>query len=113
MAAYVPSRDSRAIRYETQRLQRLMTDVAEAERSGVAAVEIRRHRVYRIAAQPTAGSSGPDVPAPVVHLMAASAGEAAARAWAVHGRDGGLYQQRGGYRIASVTQILPESGEIF
>jgi hypothetical protein len=45
--------------------------------------------------------------------MAASPDEAAARAWAVHGRDGGLYQQRGGYRIASVTQILPEPGELF
>jgi hypothetical protein len=64
MATYTASCDSRAIRYEGQRLQRLMTDVAEAERSGVAAVEIRRHRVYRIDAQPTAGSSGPDVPAP-------------------------------------------------
>jgi hypothetical protein len=89
-----------------------MTDVAEAERSGVAAVEIRRHRVYRIDARPTAGSSGPDMPALVVHLMAASPGEAAARAWAIHERDGGLYQ-RGGYRIASVTQILPEPGELF
>ncbi|MGW2964396.1 hypothetical protein ACWDGI_38865 [Streptomyces sp. NPDC001220] len=112
MASYVPSRDSRAIRYEEQRLQRLMTDVDEAERSGGAAVEIRRHRVYRIDARPTAGSSGPDMPALVVHLMAASPGEAAARAWAIHGRDGGLYQ-RGGYRIASVTQILPEQGELF
>ncbi|MFE2282500.1 hypothetical protein ACFXAE_35775 [Streptomyces sp. NPDC059454] len=112
IAAYAPSRDSRAIRYEERRLQRLMTDVAEAERSGVAAVEIRRHRVYRIDARPTAGSSGPDMPALVVHLMAASPGEAAARAWAIHGRDGGLYQ-RGGYRIASVTQILPEPGELF
>ncbi|MGV9248867.1 hypothetical protein [Streptomyces sp. NPDC003710] len=112
MAAYVPSRDSRAIRYEAQRLQRLMTDVAEAERSDGAAVEIRRHRVYRIDARPTAGSSSPGIPVPAVHLMAASPGEAAARAWALHGRDGGLYQ-RGGYRIASVTQILPESGEVF
>lgn len=112
MTAYMPSRDSRAIRYEERRLQRLMTDVAEAERSGVAAPEIWRHRVYRIDAQPTASSSSPDMPAPAVHLMAASPGEAAARAWAIHGRDGGLYQ-RGGHRITSVTQILPEPGELF
>ncbi|MGW5482948.1 hypothetical protein [Streptomyces sp. NPDC004008] len=112
MAAYVPSRDSRAIRYETQRLQRLMTDVAAAERCGRAAPEISRHRVYRIGARPTAGSSSPDMPAPAVHLMAASPGEAAARAWAIHGRDDGLYQ-RGGHRIATVTQILPEPGELF
>lgn len=112
MAAYQPSRDSRAIRYEERRLQRLMTDVAEAERSGIAAPQIWRHRVYRIDARPTAGSSSPGMPAPAVHLMTASPGEAAARAWAIHGGDGGLYQ-RGGYRIASVTQILPEPGEIF
>ncbi|MFH8395776.1 hypothetical protein [Streptomyces sp. NPDC018036] len=112
MAAYVPSHDSRAIRYEERRLQRLVAEVAEAERSGVAAVEIRRHRVYRIEARPTAGSPSPDMPAPVVHLMAASPAEAAARAWAIHGRDGGLYE-RSGHRIASVTQILPEPGEVF
>ncbi|MET8956795.1 hypothetical protein [Streptomyces sp. NPDC004533] len=112
MAAYQPSDDSRAIRYEEQRLQRLMTDVAEAERSGVAAPEIWRHRVYRIDARPTAGGSSPAMPAPAVHLMAASPDEAAAKAWAVHGRNGGLYQ-RGGYRIASVTQILPGPGELF
>ncbi len=112
MAAYTPSRDSRAIRYEQQRLQRLMTDVAEAERSGVAAPKIWRHRVYRVDARPTAGCSSPDMPAPVVHLMAASADEAAERAWAVHGRDGGLYQ-RGTGRITSVEQVLPEPGELF
>ncbi|WP_143070970.1 hypothetical protein [Streptomyces malaysiense] len=112
MAAYRPSDDSRAVRYEERRLQRLMTDVAEAERSGVAAVEICRHCVYRIDARPAAGSSSPGMPAPAVHLMAASPGEAAARAWALHGRDGGLYQ-RSGHRIASVTQILPEPGELF
>ncbi|MFE7779396.1 hypothetical protein ACFU5O_37160 [Streptomyces sp. NPDC057445] len=112
MAAYQPSDDSRAIRYEERRLQRLMTDVVEAERADGAAPEIWRHRVYRIDARPTAGSSSPAMPAPAVHLMAASPGEAAARAWAVHGRDGGLYQ-RGGYRIASGTQILPEPGELF
>ncbi|OAH15978.1 hypothetical protein STSP_06810 [Streptomyces jeddahensis] len=112
MAAYAPSRDPRAIRYETQRLERLMTDVAEAERSGVAAVEIRRHRVYRIDARPTAGSCSAGIPAPTVHLMAASPDEAAERAWAMHGRDGGLYQ-RGGHHIASVKQVLPEPGEMF
>ncbi|MEU2688948.1 hypothetical protein ABZ654_34730 [Streptomyces hygroscopicus] len=111
MAAYVPSCDSRAIRYEERRLKRLMTDVAGAERSGVATPEIWRRRVYRIDAEPV-GSSSPDMPVPAVHLMAASPDEADARAWAIHGRDGGLYQ-RGGYRIASVTQILPEPGELF
>ncbi|MEU6370301.1 hypothetical protein ABZ876_32415 [Streptomyces sp. NPDC046931] len=112
MAAYTPSRDPRAARYEQQRLQRLMTDVAEAERSGVTGPEICRQRVYRVGARPTAGCSGPGMPAPVVHLMAASADEAAERAWAVHGRDDGLYQ-RGRYRIASVEQVLPEPGELF
>ncbi|MEV6841365.1 hypothetical protein AB0N17_44100 [Streptomyces sp. NPDC051133] len=112
MAAYTPSRDSRAVRYEQQRLQRLMRDVAEAERSGVKGPEICRHRVYRVDARPTAGCSSPDMPAPVVHLTAASADEAAERAWAVHGRAGGLYQ-RGSYRIASVEHVLPEPGELF
>lgn len=112
MAAYVPSRDSRAIRYEERRLKRFMTDVAEAERSGVGTAEIWRHRVYRIDARPIAGGSSPDMPAPAVHLMAASPDEAAVKAWAIHGRNGGLYQ-RSGYRIASVTQILPEPGELF
>ncbi|MEU5599935.1 hypothetical protein [Streptomyces sp. NPDC020298] len=112
MAAYVPSRDSRAVRYEEQRLQRLVEEVDEAERSGIAAPEIWRHRVYRIEVRPTAGCSRPDVHAPTVHLMAASPDEAAERAWAVHGRDGGLYQ-RGGYRITSVEQALPEPGELF
>ena len=112
IAAYTPSRDSLAVRYEQQRLQRLLWDMAEAERSGVAEPEICRHRVYRVDARPAAGCPSPDMPAPVVHLMAASADEAAGRAWAVHGRDGGLYQ-RGSYRIASVEQVLPEPGELF
>ncbi|GGM19172.1 hypothetical protein GCM10010129_74290 [Streptomyces fumigatiscleroticus] len=112
MAAYAPCRDSRAVRYEGQRLQRLMTDVAEAERSGRAAPEISRHRVYRIDARPIADGSSPNMPAPAVHLMAASPDEAAVQAWAIHGRNGGLYKD-GGYRIASVTQILPERGELF
>lgn len=109
---YVPSRDRRAVRCEEQRLQRLVNDVAEAERSGVVVPEISRQCVYRIDARPAAGSSCPGMPAPTVHLMAASADEAAARAWAIHGRDGGLYQ-RGGYRIAAVGQVLPEPGELF
>ncbi|MFG3208002.1 hypothetical protein [Streptomyces sp. NPDC048192] len=112
MAAYLPSRDARAVRYEQLRLQRLMTDVAEAERSGDAAPEIRRHRVYRINARPATGPTRSGMPAPTVHLMAATPGEAAAKAQAVHARDGGLYQ-RGGYHIASVEQALPEPGELF
>jgi hypothetical protein len=111
MATYPPCRDSRALRYEEQRLQPLMTDVVEAERSGNAAPEISRHRVYRIDARPV-GRSRLDMPAPTVHLMAASPDEAAERAWAIHGKDGGLYQ-RGGHRIASVKQVLPEPGELF
>ncbi|MFG2123983.1 hypothetical protein [Streptomyces sp. NPDC048710] len=112
VTAYVPSGDSRAVRCEEQRLQRLMADVAEAVRCGRAAQEISRHRVYRIGARSAAGRSRPVVPAPVVHLMAASPGNAAEWAWAVHGGDGGLYQ-RTGYRIASVEQVLPEPGELF
>ncbi|MCX5269981.1 hypothetical protein [Streptomyces sp. NBC_00199] len=112
MAVYTPSCDWRAVRYEEQHLQRLVVDVAAAERSGVAAPEISRHRVYRIGARPAAGSRQ-DMPAPTVHLMAASPGEAAGQAWAVHGGDGGLYRRGGGYRIASVEQALPEPGELF
>ncbi|MEU8591786.1 hypothetical protein AB0C59_33090 [Streptomyces sp. NPDC048664] len=112
MAAYVPSCDSRAVRYEEQRLQRLMADVAQAERSGRAVPEISRHRVYRIDGRPTTGRSRPDIPAPTVHLMAASPEGAAERAWAIHGKDGGLYQ-RSGSCIASVEQVLPEPGELF
>ncbi|MEV8037515.1 hypothetical protein [Streptomyces sp. NPDC086182] len=44
--------------------------------------------------------------------MAASPDGAAEKAWTVHGREGGLYQ-RGGYRITSVEQALPEAGELF
>ncbi|WP_405958934.1 hypothetical protein OG239_00685 [Streptomyces sp. NBC_00868] len=44
--------------------------------------------------------------------MADSPGEAATRAWIVHGRPGGLYQQ-GEYRITAVEQVLPEPGEFF
>ncbi|MFJ9822238.1 hypothetical protein ACIRU3_44860 [Streptomyces sp. NPDC101151] len=112
VAAYAPSGDLRAVRCEEHRLQRLMADVAEAERCGRAALEISRHRVYRIGARPVAGRSRPVVPGPVVHLMAVSADDAAERAWVVHGRDGGLFQ-RTGYRIASVEQVLPEPGELF
>ncbi|MFF8432472.1 hypothetical protein ACF07Y_46640 [Streptomyces sp. NPDC016566] len=112
VAAYVPFRDSRAVRCEERRLQRLMADVAEVERCGRVAPEISRHRVYRIGARPAVGWSRPGVSAPVVHLMAASADNAAGRAWAVHGGEGGLYQHTG-YRIASVEQVLPEPGELF
>ncbi|MFF1548103.1 hypothetical protein [Streptomyces sp. NPDC058291] len=112
MAVYTPSRDRRAVRYEQQRLQRLVADVAAAERSGIAAPEISRHRVYRIGSRPATGSRQ-DMRAPTFHLMAASPDEAAERAWTIHGRDGGLYQRGGGYRITSVEQILPEPGELF
>ncbi|MGX1541047.1 hypothetical protein [Streptomyces adustus] len=110
MAVYVPARDARAVRYEQQRLQRLVKDVAEAERSGAGVVEIARHQVYRIDARPASGSTA-HVPVLTLHLMAASPGGAAERARTVHGRDGGLYQ-RGGYRITSVEQALPEPGEL-
>ena len=111
-AACGPSRDSRVIRYETRCLQRLMTDVAEAERSGVAAPKIWRYRVCRTDTRPTAGSRSPDTPATAVHLMAASPGEAAARAWAIHGKRRRPPSTRWN-RIASVAQILPEPGELF
>ncbi|MGW5367483.1 hypothetical protein ACWER6_29215 [Streptomyces sp. NPDC004009] len=112
VAMYARSLDSRAVRCEEQRLQRLMADVAEAERSGVTAPEISRHRVCRIGARAVAGRFRPGVPGPVVHLMAAPAEEVARRAWAVHGKDGGLYR-RTGCRIASIEQVLPEFGELF
>ncbi|WRZ95554.1 hypothetical protein OHB54_45070 [Streptomyces sp. NBC_01007] len=85
--------------------------MTEAERSGVGTVQIERHRVYRIDARPTADPST-HVPVLTLHLMAASPDGAAEKAWTVHGRDGGLYQ-RGGYRITSVEQALPEAGELF
>ncbi|WP_405474891.1 hypothetical protein [Streptomyces sp. NBC_00009] len=112
MPVYVASRDVRAVRYEEQRLQRLMEEVTEAERSGVAAPEIARHRVFRIYARPSGGASRLNMPAPVVHLMASSAAEAALRAWAVHGGKDGLYERRE-HRIASAEQVLPEPGELF
>ncbi|MFF7242202.1 hypothetical protein [Streptomyces collinus] len=109
---YAGSLDSRAVGCEEQWLQRLMADVAESERSGVGAVEISRHRVCRIGARAVAGRFRPGAAGPVVHLMAAPAGEAAGRAWAVHGKDGSLYW-RTGCRVASVEQVLPEFGEFF
>jgi hypothetical protein len=112
VALYARSLDSRAVRCEGQRLRRLMADVAVAERSGVAVPGISRHRVYRIGTRTVAGRSRPGVPGPVVHLTAASAQEAAERAWAVHGKHGGLYQ-RTGCRVTSVEQVLPEFGELF
>ncbi|MFF0143329.1 hypothetical protein ACFYRN_43925 [Streptomyces sp. NPDC005227] len=111
MAVYELARDARGSRYELQRLQRLVKDVAEAERSGAGAVEITRHRAYRIDARPAAGSTA-HVPVLTLHLMEATPDRAAEKAWTVHGRDGGLYQ-RGGYRITSVEQALPEPGELF
>ncbi|MET8583608.1 hypothetical protein ABZX39_22470 [Streptomyces collinus] len=112
VAVYLRSLDSRAVRREEQWLQRLMADVVEVERSGVAAPEISRHRVCQIDAWGVASRSRPAVPGPVVHLMVAPAEGAAGRAWAVHGKDGGLYR-RTGCRIASVHQVLPEFGELF
>ncbi|WP_330455438.1 hypothetical protein OIB37_36065 [Streptomyces sp. NBC_00820] len=109
---YARSLDSRAVRCEEQWLQRLMADVAEVERSGVAAVKVSRHPVCWIGARTVAGRSRPGVPGPVVHLMVAPAEEAAGRAWAVHGKNGGLYR-RTGCRIASVEQVFPEFGELF
>ncbi|MET7988641.1 MULTISPECIES: hypothetical protein [unclassified Streptomyces] len=103
--------DARGGRYEQQRLQRLVKEVAEAERSGARAVEITRHRVYRIDARSAVGSTA-HVPVLTLHLMEATPDRAAEKAWTVHGREGGLYQ-RGGYRIASVEQVLPEPGELF
>ncbi|MFJ8195127.1 hypothetical protein ACIQ8D_36140 [Streptomyces sp. NPDC096094] len=112
IVVYSRSLDPRAVRYEEQRLQRLMHDVAQAERSGVAAPEISRQRVYRITTRPTGHGSGSDLLPLTVHLMAASADEAAVQARAGNGRDGDSFQ-RGRYRIASVVQALPEPGEIF
>ncbi|MET7289728.1 hypothetical protein [Streptomyces sp. NPDC005573] len=111
MPVYVPSRDSRVVRYEHQRVQRLVRDVAEAERSGADVVAIARYRVYRINAQSVSGCSA-GLPVLTLHLMSPSPERAVEQAWAVHGRDGGLYQ-RGGYRIISVEQALPGPGELF
>lgn len=62
-----------------------MHDVAQAERSGVAAPEISRQRVYRITTRLTGQGSGSDLLPLTVYLMAASAGEAVAQARAGHG----------------------------
>ncbi|MFF4845878.1 hypothetical protein [Streptomyces collinus] len=112
VAVYARSLDSRAVRCEEQWFQRLMAYVAEAGRSGVAAPEVSRRRVCRVGARTVADRSRPGAAGPVVHLMVAPAEGAAGRAWAVHGKDGGLYR-RTGCRIASVEQVLPEFGELF
>ncbi len=109
---YTRSLDSPAVRCEEQRFQRLMADVAEVERSGVAAVKVSRHPVCWIGARTVASRSRPGVRGPVVLLVVAPAVEAAGRAWAVHGKDGGLHRCAG-CRIASVEQVLPELGELF
>lgn len=104
MPVYAPGQDRRVGRREEQRMQR----VAAAEQHGGAPVEMLRHRVCRIVAQ-RAGSLGE--PRLTVHLMASSLSEAAHRPWAVCGGPDGPYR-RGGYRIISVEQVLPELGEL-
>ncbi|MEU8465108.1 hypothetical protein [Streptomyces sp. NPDC029003] len=108
---YALAEDVRAVRYEEQRQQQLADEKMHAERSGTAAPELLRHRVYRITAH-SAAAHAPNGPALVLHLMADSLSDAATRAWTFHGRPGGIYRQ-GAYRITAIEQVLPEPGELF
>ncbi|MFF2431601.1 hypothetical protein [Streptomyces mirabilis] len=110
MSVYVPSQDQRAVRHEEERLRRLADEAACAEQAGIAVPEILRHQVYRIDARAAGTLPVDGDPVVILHLMAASSTEASDKAWAIHGKIGGLYQ-RGGYRITSVEQVLPEPGE--
>ncbi|MFJ5273836.1 hypothetical protein [Streptomyces sp. NPDC088358] len=110
MSVYVPSRDRRAVRHEEERLRRLADGVGCAERAGIGVPEILRHQAYRIEARAAGSLPAGGDPVVILHLMAASSTKASDKAWAIHGKIGGLYQG-GGYRITSVGQVLPEPGE--
>ncbi|MEU8779955.1 hypothetical protein [Streptomyces sp. NPDC048606] len=109
MTVYTPDDDFRVTRRAEERAQRMAAETAWDERAGsILPVEVRRHRIYRITAQPTAAGE----PAVIRNFFAASAGAAVEYAEAMFRRPGGRYEN-GEYRITSVDQILPESGDFF
>ncbi|MFD9572404.1 hypothetical protein ACFWBI_21430 [Streptomyces sp. NPDC059982] len=111
MPVYCPAEDRRVARREEQRVQRKATEGGWSEQSGGGMpLEVLRHRVYRITARATAAGTAGDTW--VRHLFAASADAAVEHARRMFSRPGSIYQD-GEYRITSVKQILPESGDFF
>ncbi|MEW1640393.1 hypothetical protein AB0469_40905 [Streptomyces sp. NPDC093801] len=109
MPVYSPAEDRRVARREEQRVQRKATEASWSEQPGVD-LPLEVLRVYRITARATASSAGEEVL--VRHLFAASAGAAVEHARRMFSRPGSIYQD-GEYRIISVEQVLPESGDFF
>ncbi|MEU2835066.1 hypothetical protein ABZ667_41670 [Streptomyces lavendulae] len=110
MSVYTPDEDRRVARREEQRVQRMATETARSEQSGGGLpVEVLRHRVYRITSRAAGSSDEEDL---VRHVFAASSGAAVEHARRMFGRPGSIYQDSD-YRITSVKQVLPESGEFF
>ncbi|WP_374771727.1 hypothetical protein OG756_41375 [Streptomyces sp. NBC_01310] len=109
MAVYAPDEDPRVVRREEQRAQRMDTEATWDEQAGsIQPVEVRRHRIYRITARPAAAGEPPLIR----HIFAASASAAVEHAHALFRRPRSIYQD-GEYRITSVEQVLPESGDFF
>ncbi|MEU8502072.1 hypothetical protein AB0C86_35955 [Streptomyces lavendulae] len=87
----------------------MATEAAWDEQSGsILPVEVWRHRIYRVTARPTVTGE----PLVIRSFFAASAGAAVEYTEAMFRRPGSSYQN-GEYRIASVEQVLPESGDFF
>ncbi|MFJ8166741.1 hypothetical protein ACIRBY_38290 [Streptomyces sp. NPDC096136] len=111
MAVYCPDDDPRVARREERRSQRKAAEAAWSEHSDSGLpVEVLRHRVSRITAQPATAPVGEE--ALVRHVFAASAGAAVEHAHRMSSRPGSLCQDDE-YRILSVEQVLPEPGEFF
>ncbi|MET9611144.1 hypothetical protein ABZZ17_39750 [Streptomyces sp. NPDC006512] len=111
MNVYSPDEDPRVARREELRAQRKATEAAWSEQADDGLpVEVLRHRVYRITARATAAPEGEE--AVVRHVFAASSSAAVERSRTLFDRPGSTYQA-GEYRIDSVEQVLPESGEFF
>ncbi|MER6218899.1 hypothetical protein ABT213_33360 [Streptomyces sp. NPDC001674] len=109
MTVYTPEDDFRVTRRAEERAQRRVTEATWDEQSGsILPVEVLRHRIYRVTARPTTAEE----PLVIHSFFASSAGKAVEFAEALFRRPGSRYQ-RGEYRIASVEQVLPESGDFF
>ncbi|RST04399.1 hypothetical protein EF910_17900 [Streptomyces sp. WAC07149] len=108
IAVYSSDDDPRVARREEQRAQRIATEAAQDEEKGtILPIEVRRHRIYRITARPAA-----EKPPVIRHFFAGSAGAAIEHAEAMFRRPGSMYQSDE-YRVTSIDQILPESGDFF
>lgn len=109
MSVYTPDDDFRVTRRAEERAQRMATETAwDEQSSSILPVEVRRHRIYRITARATATGE----PLVIRSFFAASAGAAVEYAETMFRRPGSMHQN-GEYRIASVEQVLPESGDFF